>query len=174
MTENQNISNSTLKLIETYNELSVEYSKLENEIQEMKYVLNERNRDLLVPTTDVSSPLSKKFSSAFKETWRKIANLCHPDKTKNPVLHQIFINAKNAKESNNCFELGVYLAQALTELKSPCVNSADEDIKYGIEQLQLKIKKLKNSFLGNLLVIYKKDSNAASNLYRSGLSKIFN
>lgn len=94
--------------------------------------VKEEKEEVESPQTKIKNRLDK-----VKKLFRKIANLTHPDKTKNPAFHELFRQAREARESLDLDMLQCILKQVISG-KSSVLHM----LMAKIEMLALEIQEL--------------------------------
>jgi DNA repair exonuclease SbcCD ATPase subunit len=98
------------------------------------------------------SPTPKKNKDVdAKSVYRKISSLCHPDKTEDPKLHELYIEAKKAYEDNDGEHLEFLYSMLMTNEELTFEKKNDDQEKQlmqAIEKLKSKLEKEKKEFEG--------------------------
>ncbi len=82
--------------------------------QELKFELDDKETNTPTENTEQTEPSEEKITD-LKKLYHRISSLCHPDKTDDPKLHEIFLEAKKAYDNKNIEQLQYIYSMLMTD-----------------------------------------------------------
>ena len=136
--EENNKINSCIHILEKENSNYCQYVKtLEIEISKIRDTLNLNSNK----KEEINNTIDSNIRDDLKLLYRKISSRCHPDKTENEDLHNIFKNAKKAYTLLDYSEL----KKLYEELFEEKIVSANNTLN--IENLRIQFKKIEKDYI---------------------------
>jgi hypothetical protein len=139
------------KLDETLEFLSSENSSTENMYEELLHDIAELESKLDVRGEDkyqssAAAPKKKKKSESSKDAktlYRKISAICHPDKTDDESLHELYIEAQKAYENDDTDQLE-YIYSSLVDNSEATITKKQDEERELLQAIDAINKKIVN------------------------------
>jgi hypothetical protein len=86
---------------------------------------------------------SARSNTELRDLYRKIAAKCHPDKTRNPLLHELFLEAKQAYEDNdlNTLQFVWLCVQMQQSVRAAKLKRKREELKQQISNIRSELSR---------------------------------